>query len=332
MGQRGLSLLFNALGSFKANGFDVISVNRPTEIESLKPVFTSTQFVAAEDEGHAIFPKRYGPSIRSVLGACAGYDACAIVNADIFMLGSDITEVMGSNPGIFFAAHRLDVDQIGGDVVGVYRRGVDAVFFDLDRFAALAEDADLGRFQLGAPFWDIVVPILASFHGTLSFIDPPFILHQVHQARWSHADYDLLREAAIRTAVKHAELHSTRSARARVFLQLFDKFVGSNWNVLDRRSIRNAMMIFDLWIAKIEGDSCHRLRVDIDGALSNFAQQRLSAGLGDTPIDPPDLLDRSPAGSVWPQRAKRLAKSAMREWKRRRREKAISVTLAGIDF
>jgi hypothetical protein len=54
--------------------------------------------------------------------------------------------------------------------------------------------------------------------------------------------------------------------------------------------------------------------------------------LGDTPIDPPDLLDRLPARSAWPQRAKRLAKSALREWKRKRREKAISVTLAGVDF
>jgi hypothetical protein len=320
-GGREPSLLLDAIRSFETNGFDVISVNRPAEIAALRPVFTNTSFVPA-DEGDAIFPGRYGPTIRSVFSACAGHDSCAIVNADILMLRSDIRERMEQHPQTFLAAHRLDIDRVGGEIVGIYRRGIDAVFFNLDRFVALLEDTDLGRFQLGAPFWDIILPVMASFHGTVSFIDPPFILHTVHSARWSHTDYDKLREAAIRTVIKHAELHSNVSERARVFVELSEKFVGTNRETLSRRSIKNAMMIFDLWVAKIERNSCDRIQVEIDGALSHQSERKLSRELSETPIDESTGM-RGP----W-----RLAKAAMREWKRRRREKAITVTLAGVDF
>ena len=325
------SLLPETLRSFDKNGFSTISVNWPAEIDLLEPSFPGIAFVAA-DRSRAIFPERYGPSIGSVLGACAGHDACAIVNADIYMLESDIVDVVNRNPGTFFVAHRLDVDRIRGDIVGVYRRGTDAVFFNPERFAALAEDPDLGRFQLGAPFWDIVIPIVASFHGVVSFIDPPFILHPVHRARWSHADYDTLREAAIKTVIGHAQLHADRSDQARLFLQLIDRHVGRKRDVLNRRSIRNAKMIFNLWIAKVERANAQAIRVKIDGELNHPSLQGLSGELVETPTDSLGAVDGSSASMLSLWRLNRLAKSSLRNWKQRRREKAVTDRLAGIEF
>lgn len=304
----------------------IVSVNWSGEVERVQSHHGATRILSVPDDLPAMFPGRYGPPLGAFFGAGRG-DILGICNADILMLKCDIAERARSRPATFFAARRLDVDRVGGNIVGLYRRGVDAVFFDCDRYRALIEDENLARFQLGAPFWDILLPLLASFHGPVSFIDPPFLVHPVHDARWSAQDYETLRQAAVVTVVRHAERHSATSSAARTFLQLFRRYVGRDIAPLDRRARRNAMALFSLWLGKLEREGVQRLDVQIGDELSPSAIARLRDPLPETPTDA-----TSPSGGVGLRALRRWARARLREWKHQRRERAIAARLAGVRF
>lgn len=315
------------LNSFRASGFDVASVNSADEIESLQPLFADVRFILAEP-AEAVFPDRYGPSIGSTLAACVGSESCAIVNADIYLLESDIRDLMRRNPGSFFVARRLDVDRFGGDFFGVYGRGIDAVFFVPDRFAALIEDRDVGRFQLGAPFWDLVVPIIASFHGPVTFVEPPFILHQVHTPKFSNHDYELLRKAAIGTLIRHAAAQAERSVRARAFMHLVDRYVGSRGDNLDRRAVRRMSTILDFWMSQLEMEPAEKVQANLDDVLSPRSLERIAAGELTNDTEAADR-DAAAEASIW-RRWITSKPMSFRERKRRRRRRILSRLLDDI--
>jgi hypothetical protein len=322
------SIVPAVLRSFEANGLATVSVNWPQEIDRVRSLYPGVTAVGASPAHFPVFPSRYGPTLGSVFDAAAAYPTIGICNADVPMLTSDIGERIERQPQTFFAAHRLDVDRMGGDIVGFYRRGIDAVFFDRHHFRDLLNDENLVRFQLGAPFWDILMPILASFHGPVSFIEPPFIIHPIHKARWSEPDYEVLREIAISTVVRHAERHSARRPQARAFLTLFERYVGRATEPLSRRATKNAMMIFNLWLAKLERERTTRLNVRVDGELSAFALTQLERSLPDTPTE---IIATSGAAKRTPV-IRRWTSARLREWKRRRRERAVDAHLADIEF
>jgi hypothetical protein len=240
-----------ALRSFSANGFSTLSVNRQDEIARLHELFPEVHFVV-DDPKDGIFPGRYGPSFGSIFGALGRPAACAIVNADNYMLKGEIVRRMSENPHTTFVARRLDVDVAGATTAGVYERGIDGLFLSSDHCESLANDKVLTKLQLGAPFWDIVLPIAASLHGTVKFIAPPFLLHPLHEANWSHADYDRLRLFSIGALADHAKRYSKLSPRAALFDRLMSEFVYARGPKLSHSSLRNAMSIFDLWLKNIE--------------------------------------------------------------------------------
>ena len=328
--ERLASVIPASLRSFEKNGLSAISINWPGEIERVRALYPTVAAAAVSAERPAIFPNRYGPPLGALFAFGRNGDALGICNADVLMLQSDIRARVFHQPERFFVAHRLDVDRLGGDIVGVYRRGVDAVFFNRGRYPALLEDEHLARFQLGAPFWDILMPVIASFHGPVSFIEPPFIVHAVHEARWSDDDYANLRQLAIATAVRHAQRHAAGRPHARAFLELFDRYVGRDVESLNRRARRNAMTIFNLWLAKLEHQGAERLHVEISGELSLSAFSTLGGPLADTPTDA-DTAGAG-AGAFGVQRMRQWTKAHLRVWKRRRRERAIATRLADVEF
>lgn len=315
--------------SFEENGFAVNSVNFPREIETVRLAYSGVDF-HVDETTDANFPGRYGPSIGSILSACQPSDYCAICNADIFMLRSDILNVIAARPNAFLVARRLDVEHIGGDVIGVYRRGNDAVFFDPQRFVALKDDPLLGRFRLGAPFWDIVIPIAASFHGDVAFVEPPFLLHPAHHANWSRADYRELQNAAVGALVRHARVYSARSDRAALFLRLFEEHVGTRGSTTDRRAIKNSMMVFDAWLKKIERDNPVSVRVELDAAVSAHSRKMIAAGgLPEVPM--PAVPNRGDESASLSARWRRRIRTALRERKRKRTEKVHAIIFSEIE-
>ena len=320
-----------ALRSFAANGYSVRSVNWPAEMARVRELFPDASVVPASRD-NSLFPGRYGPTLGSVFDATADSRALAICNADVLMLPSNIHAMMEAHPGTFFAAHRLDVDRIGGDIVGLYRRGVDAVFFDRAAFAPLIEDAGLARFQLGAPFWDILLPVLASFHGPVRFIAPPFILHAVHPARWSNRDYGALRRLAARVAVDHAARHAGERPNARVFLKLAEPYVRPGELSPGRRAVRRVMQLFNIWLAGIEASASMPLDVTVDGMLSPAALRQLEGRLPESPTDAEAAVAASATPRFSPVRASRWVGQRLRELKRARRERAIRARLAEVEF
>ncbi len=303
-----------AVASFSANGFACVSVNRQDEIDVLQPLFPDVRFVIAAP-AEEIFPGRYGPSLKSIFGALDAPAPCAIVNADNYMLRSEILGCLNRNPDTTFVARRLDVTTDNPPhIAGVYERGIDGVFLSKLHFEPIAGDSALMKLKLGAPFWDIVIPIAASFHGKVRFIAPPFLLHPLHEANWSHADYDQLRLFSIRALADHARRHAQLMPRAALFDRLVSEFVYSQPK-LGRRAVRNAMSIFDLWLKRIE--SADAVTISTDETLASV--EILTAG------GPPGRLAHydTPPGKATP--------GAFRRWKARRHERRRQVIRSVID-
>lgn len=281
--------LESCLASFRDSGFRPLSVNLAGEIPELERRFPDVQFAVAGND--RIFKERYGPSLGAAFSVCPD-DACAVINADIKLLPSNIGEVARRMPEAFFVAHRLDIDRPGGDILGLYRNGIDALYFRKSAYSELLDDPDVCRFQFGAPFWDLVIPVVASFHGPVVFIDPPFILHTMHEARWSQDDYLKLQALAFPAILRHAERHSHKPA-ARAFLDGFHGCIGRKPDLAERRTWRMAKLLVDQWLIKVEAQTAMRLDVEIGDALSDASAGVLGgpARIGDTPT-PRELSER----------------------------------------
>jgi hypothetical protein len=249
-----------SIASFQASGFKVVSINRAAEAASLGHLYPSVS-IEQSDKFDGLFKDRYGPSFAAIFEVCRGAGFCGIINADVYLLRSEITRVLAENPDTFFVARRLDVADQGSELLGAYRRGIDAVFFNPVRFAAVLDDEGLGRFQLGASLWDIVLPTLASLQGEVRFIEPPFILHSVHKPRWSRQDYKLLKTTAVNTIVDHARRHAGTSRRAAEFLKIVEERVGRH-AIRSRGDARTIVEITGTWLRRIE--SASTARVDIN--------------------------------------------------------------------
>ena len=191
-----------ALESFSNNGFNVVSLL--ARDETPEPLFAeSVGYLRAESQG--FFSDRYGPSFKDIFGKRIAQGLTAVVNADVYMLPSGILPLIQDSRNSVFLSRRINVSKLGGSFEGVYRHGIDAMFFSPDVDFERISQADLAGFQLGAPFWDAVIPIALSFHHEVRFLSPPVLLHPSHELNWSDADYKFLRERAVTTLTRYAE-------------------------------------------------------------------------------------------------------------------------------
>jgi hypothetical protein len=309
------SRLAQSLASFSTSGFQVVSVNHAAEIPKLQASYGDLAFLTAAKDG--LFTNRYGPSLGSVFDACRQARLCAVINADVYLVSSGIAAVLERNPGKFYVARRADIVDYGKPYVGTYTRGIDAFFFWPEHCSTVMNDPEIARLQLGAPMWDIAVPVIASFHSDLAFIQPPFLLHPIHKATWSRPDYDWLRVFCSNAILKHARAVADTSVAARRFLHVVDESLGRRPSISRRRDAKLFMRLANFWLQRIE--MRHSVTVEV-----NRNDPVLSAALRGQDIDFAELANRESvpeaAAPRWPPLFG-AARAALRRWKRARRAK-----------
>jgi len=250
-----------ALESFSSNGFDVVSLLARDET----PEERFGDIVGyRRSESQGFFPNRYGPSFKDVFGGPIREGMVAIVNADVYMLPCGILPLTRASRNSVFLSRRINVSKLGGSFEGVYRHGVDAMFLSPDVDCERIARSELAGFQLGAPFWDAVIPIALSFHNQVRFLSPPVLLHPSHQLNWSEADYKFLREKAVTTLTRYAEDSAAESPRARSFLQGMEAFKDSFSRRTAYRDQKRAAEYIALTVRQMQSDSWETIEIDFN--------------------------------------------------------------------
>ncbi|MCX5513625.1 hypothetical protein C3941_14225 [Kaistia algarum] len=263
----------DAVQSFEANGFRVVSINREGEAAGIKG-YPTVEIREVPPGG--VYPNKYGPNFEPLF-AYFGDAPGAIVNADIFMLRCDAASVILNQPGKVLLARRLDVSSSGSSVIGSYNRGIDGLFFSAGALAELAADPDVCAFQLGTPYWDVLIPVVASLHREVEFVPAPFLLHEIHPARWNKVEYQGLREKAVFAAIAHATRWRASRPRADAFLKGLEGYLGGPFQPASERSIKDAAVYMSLWLTKIETKPSDAVKVDLnDPVIARFVRQIFS--------------------------------------------------------
>lgn len=261
------------VASFERSGFDVVSLGRPGE-PSGSDHFPTVQFREASARG--VIPNRYGPSFGDLLAVIGDESIGAVVNADIYLAKSNILDVLSSSSDVVFVARRLDVEHLGGAVVGVYQRGIDGIFFSRNTVSEIRDDAELACFQLGAPYWDVVLPVAASFHHQIRFIPAPFLSHPIHEAKWNEEDYRQLRARAVKAIVNHAEKHRHRSGHADAFLKGVERHLEAMRPSSPLRREKQIAEYMGYWLGRYEAEVAD-LEMDLSDPVIRASAQRLFA-------------------------------------------------------
>lgn len=308
-GEARLATLRKTISSFEASGFGVASVNSASEAPRLNGLFPQIRFVV--DPGTPrVFAGRYGPSIGAMFSACRSERVCALINSDIYLARSNIIEEVGRTPDTLFVARRVDVQGWSGPPLGTYARGIDALFFSPGAHTEILDDPGVSELQIGAPFWDIVVPVVASFHRPIVFIQSPLIFHQVHDAQWSDEDYDRLRLVAMNAVLSHVRSFQEGSVAARRFLRLAEGLIGSDRVLESRHDAKLLARLVDAWLMRIEAATQRPIEVDpADPVVQSIAR---AAG--------PDGRDFWMVESRWGRKTpvQGNVRNALRRWRKAR--------------
>ena len=313
---RARSRLARSIASFSANGFQVVSVNHAAEIPALEGTYDDVAFVTGTQEG--LFRERYGPSFGSIFDTCRGTRLCAVLNADVYLVKGRITAMLEQNPGKFYVARRVDIVDYGEVYVGTYTRGIDAFFFWPEYFSALMADPNIARLQLGAPMWDIAVPVIASFHGDVEFIEPPFLFHPIHPMTWSRPDYARLRMFCADAILDHARAMAGTSLNARRLLHVIEARLGQRPRISRRRGAKLVMRLANFWLRRIEISQSVRVDVDGDDPVLRAALRGLNAGsaeLAESGRETRAHRRSQPIEAFW---------AALRRWNRARQTKRLN--------
>lgn len=178
-----------AIKSWCQLGFQVISVNSAEEVLKLHDIFPMVKFEIATVTGKKLFgrPLIYLDDVLCALFK-SGSKVCGIINSDIVLYDcqqlTDFLKKYTLNTLIY--GKRVDVVEIGAAQGTTYCYGRDYFFFD----SALIPKIPKSEFCLGAPWWDIWMP-LAAKHVGFNLIQPleRFALHEKHSQAWDFQSY-----------------------------------------------------------------------------------------------------------------------------------------------
>jgi len=169
------------IASWRAAGFEPISVNGPSEISQLKVLGLDIEVEPACEDGNP-FEADIAAAIKR-----RGCERAGIVNADCELIrypGLALKLAASLGNGVLYA-ERVYVGEGHLPTVGECC-GFDAFFFDVGVLSAINDR----HFRLGETWWDYWLPLQLAANGAmLGNIGAPLILHRRHQARWSEEQW-----------------------------------------------------------------------------------------------------------------------------------------------
>jgi hypothetical protein len=176
-----LSYLRRCLNSWRAAGFDPVSVNGPSEIAALRKLDLPVEFSPVPTDGK--------PSIMAIFSAIFKSDErfVGIINSDCIIaypgIADNLRAGLNSRKGSIILAWRIDVDGTGAKACPW---GFDAFFFDM----AVIPNDDFG-FCIGEACWDYWFPMACDRNGAIvETLDVPLLVHKVHPQSWRWEDWE----------------------------------------------------------------------------------------------------------------------------------------------
>jgi len=168
--------------SWRKAGLRVCSLNHPSEIATLAPLY-DVEFTPVLETSQHTFGRHYIPINAAIDWAAAQDCPVLIINADI-QFGLSPREMKRlrwlSDGGIcYFVRFNYDEDP----------RNVSREPYGIDAFLLHGRDACLvpaSFLSIGQPFWDYFLPYLFASHGRLiASVEFPAAFHQNHPQQWS---------------------------------------------------------------------------------------------------------------------------------------------------
>ncbi len=208
---RGLDKQRDAVESWLALGFEVISLNIPEEIAELEPAFPGVRFVPAHRTAEAMTGR---PLVffDDLLTALSGEDCgvVGIVNSDVMLRGPEESRpfLAREATGAFLFGSRLDVVNFEQETARVYAQGYDFFFFDRAVTAAYPRS----ELCLGMPWWDYWAPLVAQMRGyPVKRLETPLAYHPHHDTAWANDHW--VRFGALFSRSMHTMIQSATEAR-----------------------------------------------------------------------------------------------------------------------
>jgi hypothetical protein len=191
------------VASWKAAGFEVISINGAIEAQALKTAYPDVHIVVTEKTAERIANKPV-PYIHDLLKAlkvrCESQDIpldqciVGIINADIYLRAIPAlrTILQEQAQGALILGPRVDVSD-GETLKSYVPTGTETYSIGYDYFLMsgdLLDDFAESPFAMGMPFWDYWLPLVTLLHGRpLKSLNSPVALHVHHETRWDDAIY-----------------------------------------------------------------------------------------------------------------------------------------------
>ncbi len=174
-----LTYLKLCIDSWRTAGFDIVTVNGPTECDAIASLSLPVELHRLPNDGK--------PRIAEILSAirASSSEFAGIINADCKLIAYPnlAANLQSGLAGAAALAWRLNIDELAKPAAEPF--GFDAFFFD----AKVIPDDDLG-FTMGDPWWDTWFPLaLAANKARIETLAVPLLLHQVHPSKWNKAKW-----------------------------------------------------------------------------------------------------------------------------------------------
>lgn len=182
---RDLTRQIEALRSWKAAGFELHSLNDPSEVSALADVAAASDIPVVPTPVTAYFGKPLLP-VDAFISYFRTQDRprrfFGIINSDIALVDAD--RLMGAfhQPASLIFGRRGDVDGPGDRAGVAFGNGYDFFFLSRDAVWSLPES----RFRVGAPWWDYWLPVTQLLAGRRAVqVTPPVATHRRHDVAWN---------------------------------------------------------------------------------------------------------------------------------------------------
>lgn len=178
----GLDYQIGCVRSWKAAGFNVVSINPAPEIEQLKKHRFPVTYLASDN------PR---PKIYEFINAALRSESelVGITNADCFFLGYPefVRNILRRSREGLVMIERVNIDPVDLIPTGQTCLGFDCFFFSKSHAAQISIDDEL---SVGQPWWDYWFPLEFARSGIKRFRPrSPFVVHLDHKQGWSQARY-----------------------------------------------------------------------------------------------------------------------------------------------